>query len=128
MPAPTRPSAVLTCLLAWAFPGAGHFLQGQPGKALVFGVTIAPMFLIGLWLGGRLFPFAGAEPLVLLAAGAQWMTGGLRVVAAVAGAGAGDVVAAAYEYGNTFLITAGLLNTLVVFDAWDVATGRKGAA
>jgi hypothetical protein len=110
------------------FPGAGHFLLGRPGKALVFGVTLVPMFVVGLWLGGRLFPFAGAEPLVILAAAAQWMTGSLRVVSAVAGAGAGDVVAASYEYGNTFLITAGLLNTLVVFDAWDIATGKKGAA
>lgn len=128
MPAPTRPSAAMTCLLAWVFPGAGHFLQGHSGKALVFGACILPLYVIGLGLGGRLFPFTGAEPLVLLAAVAQWMTGSLRVVSAVAGAGVGDVVAASYEYGNTFLITAGLLNTLVLFDAWDIATGKKGAA
>ena len=30
-----------------------------------------------------------------------------------------------YEYGNTFLIVAGLLNLLVVIDAYDVALGRK---
>jgi len=30
-----------------------------------------------------------------------------------------------YEYGNTFLIVAGLLNLLVVCDAWDLVTGRK---
>jgi hypothetical protein len=30
-----------------------------------------------------------------------------------------------YEYGNTFLIVAGLLNLLVVCDAWDFVTGRK---
>jgi hypothetical protein len=33
-------------------------------------------------------------------------------------------VAASYEYGNSFLIVAGLLNTLVMFDAADVARGR----
>jgi hypothetical protein len=62
-----------------------------------------------------------------MAAGAQWMMGGARMLAAVADAGRGDVVAAAYEYGNTFLITAGLLNTLVTLDASDLARGRKGA-
>ena len=48
-----------------------------------------------------------------------------RIVGAVAGAGQGDVVAATYEFGNTFLIVAGLLNMLTVLDAFDIAQGRK---
>ena len=40
-------------------------------------------------------------------------------------AGLGTVTAASYEYGNTFLMTAGLLNFLVVLDAFDIAKGRK---
>jgi hypothetical protein len=62
---------------------------------------------------------------VLLAGVAQWMMGAPRLLAALAGAGGGDVVAVAYEYGNTFLIVSGLLNALVVLDASDVARGRK---
>jgi len=46
-------------------------------------------------------------------------------VAGWAGYGLGDVVAASYEYGNTFLIVAGLMNVLVIFDAADVARGGK---
>jgi hypothetical protein len=30
-----------------------------------------------------------------------------------------------YEYGNTFLMVAGLLNYLVALDAFDIAVGRK---
>ena len=41
------------------------------------------------------------------------------------GAGGGEVTAATFEYGNTFLIVAGLLNFLVVLDAFDIAMGRK---
>jgi len=41
------------------------------------------------------------------------------------GAGAGRVVALTYEYGNAFLIVAGLMNMLVVLDAFDIAQGRK---
>ena len=128
MPALARPSAALTVALAWLFPGAGHFLQGQSGKALVFGAALLPMYVCGLLMGGRLFEFNGVEPLVLLAAVSQWMIGATRVVAAWAGSGAGDVVAASYEYGNTFLIVSGLLNVLVMFDAADVARGRKSSA
>ena len=43
----------------------------------------------------------------------------------VLGLGKGVVTAASYEYGNKFLIVSGLLNTLVVIDAYDVALGRK---
>ena len=42
------------------------------------------------------------------------------------GLGKGVVTAASYDYGNTFLIVAGLLNMLVVLDAYDIALGRKG--
>ena len=37
----------------------------------------------------------------------------------------GTVTAVTYEYGNCFLIVAGLLNSLVVLDAFDIAMGRK---
>ena len=47
------------------------------------------------------------------------------VVAKMLGGGGGRVVAITYEYGNTFLIVAGLLNMLVVLDVFDVAQGRK---
>jgi hypothetical protein len=30
-----------------------------------------------------------------------------------------------WEYGNTFLIVSGLLNFLVILDAYDIAMGRK---
>ena len=35
------------------------------------------------------------------------------------------MTAVSWEYGNIFLIVAGLLNMLVVLDAFDVAVGRK---
>lgn len=127
MPAPTRPGVAVTCLLAWAVPGAGHLLQGQAGKAAVFAATLLPMYLLGLWFGGRLFPFEVSEPLVLLAGVAQWMSGAVRLLGGIAGWGDGNVVAASYEYGNTFLIAGGLLNVLVMFDASDLARGRKAA-
>jgi hypothetical protein len=37
----------------------------------------------------------------------------------------GDLVAAGYEYGTAFLLTAGLMNWLLVLDCWDIAVGRK---
>ena len=47
-------------------------------------------------------------------------------LAALAGGGQVTSTAVTYEYGNTFLIVAGLLNTLVVLDACDLASRSEG--
>jgi hypothetical protein len=100
-------------------------MVGEGRKALVFFGVLASMYGIGVALGGRLFPFQFSEPLVFLSALAEWTMGLPRLTALIGGFGQGDVVAASYEYGNTFLIVGGLLNALVVLDAYDIATGRK---
>ena len=115
----------LVCLLAWAIPGAAHFWLGRRQKAVVFLVVLSMMFAIGLALKGRIFPFEFSEPLVALAAIADMGLGVPWMVARMLGAGGGVVTATTYEYGNTFLIVAGLLNLLVVLDAFDIAMGRK---
>ena len=125
-----RPAAepgmlVLVCLASWAMPGAGHLWLGRRQKGLVFLLALAVMFLIGLLLQGRIFSFDLSEPLVALAAVADIGCGLPWIVARVAGAGGGTVTAATYEYGNCFLIVSGLLNSLVVLDAFDIAMGRK---
>ena len=109
---------------AWLVPGAGHLLQGRTQKAVIFFITLVAMFTIGIASGGRLFPFQLDDPLVFLEAVAEWMLGVPRILAGVSGFGVGDVTASAYEYGNTFLIVAGLLNALVVLDVIDFAKGR----
>lgn len=116
---------VAICAAAWAVPGSAHLWLGRREKGVVFLLVLPLMFAIGLWLDGRLFPFVFSEPLVALAAIADVGVGLPYFAARLAGAGAGDVTQVTYEYGNTFLIAAGLLNALVVLDAFDVALGRK---
>ena len=82
------------------------------------------MYAFGLWLQGRIFPFDLTQPLVALAAFADIGVGAAYLAAKLMGAGRGDVIAITYEYGNAFLIVAGLLNMLVVIDAFDVAADR----
>lgn len=115
----------LISAVAWLVPGAGHLWLGRTQKGLIFLVALPLMFATGLWLDGRLFPFQPSEPLVALAAFADIGIGIPYFIAKALRAGAGNVVAATYEYGNTFIIVAGLLNMLVVLDTFDVAQGRK---
>jgi hypothetical protein len=121
----TGNSPAMLLVAAWAVPGAAHVLQGRVVKGLVFFVCLTLMFACGLAFGGRLFAPQLADPLILLAGVAQWGLGLPRIFSGLLGWGAGTVTAATYEYGNTFLITSGLLNALVVLDAYDVATGRR---
>ena len=116
---------VLLCLASWAVPGAGHLWLGRRAKGLIFLVALPLMFAIGLAIHGRLFPFDLSEPLVALAAVADLGVGIPYFIGSAMGFGLGDVRAVTYEYGNAFLIVAGLLNLLVVIDAYDVALGRK---
>jgi hypothetical protein len=116
---------VLLCLAAWIVPGAGHLWMGRRQKSIVFLLALPAMFLIGLLLKGRVFPFELSDPLVALAAVANLLAGAPWIIARMMDAGAGTVTAASYEYGNCFLIVAGLLNFLVILDAYDIALGRK---
>jgi len=116
---------VLVCLVAWAIPGAGHFWLGRVQKGMVFLIALTTMFASGLLLKGRLFPFEIGEPLVALAFIANAGLGLPWILARAFGLGSGTVTAVTWEYGNCFLIVAGLLNLLVILDAYDIAVGRK---
>ena len=106
-------------------PGLGHLWLGRRQKGLVFLITLPLMYGLGLWLQGRIFPIEVTQPLVALAAIADMGMGLPYVLAKATGAGRGDVIAWTYEYGNAYLIVAGLLNMLVVLDVFDIAQGRK---
>jgi hypothetical protein len=112
------------CAAALLVPGLGHLWLGRR-KGLIFLVVLPAMFVLGLFLEGRIFPVEFSQPLVALAALANMGIGLPYVFARAMDYGAGNVIAVTYEYGNTFLIVAGLLNMLVVIDAFDIAMGRK---
>jgi hypothetical protein len=118
------PNHVLICAAGWLVPGLGHLWLGRR-KGLIFLVVVPAMFALGLFLEGRIFPVEFSQPLVALAALANMGIGLPFFIARGMGYGAGNVIAVTYEYGNTFLIVAGLLNALVVIDAFDISMGRK---
>jgi hypothetical protein len=118
-------AGILVCVIAWAFPGAGHLWLGRVQKGTVFLIVLPLMFLFGLWLEGQVFWFDLSQPLVALAALADLGIGLPYLLTRFFDAGEGRVVSVTYEYGNTFLVAAGLLNSLVVLDAYDIALGRK---
>ncbi len=112
-------------VLAWLVPGLGHMLLGRRSRAAVFFVVVVIAFLLGITLDGELIlPHAG-DPLSYLAAIASVGNGVLFFVARAVGLGQGVVTSPAFEFGNTFLLTAGMMNLLLVLDVHDIGTGKK---
>ena len=122
---PQTSNLVLLCLAAWLVPGVGHLWLGRRSKGVILLVALPLMFAIGLAVEGQLASFDLSQPLASLACLADVAIGLPYFVAKAVGTGAGDITASTYEYGNTFLVVAGLLNLLVVMDAYDIAVGRK---
>ncbi len=117
--------ALLLCLAAWLVPGAGHALLGRFKRAAAFLVLVSAMLAVGWSLDGNLHRRLPDQPLtVLTSIGAMGMGAPYFLLRYVAGY-EGDVVAPGYEYGSAFVLTAGLMNLLLVLDTWDIARGRK---
>jgi hypothetical protein len=123
-PEPPRFSLPALMVAAWLVPGLGHAILGRRRRAAVFAAVVVVSFVVITLQGELILPRAG-DPLSYLAAIANLGSGLLFVAAKLAGLGAGVVTAASYEYGNTFLLTAGMMNLLLVLDTHDIAVGKK---
>jgi len=122
-----------TAAAAWLVPGLGHLMLRRWGRAALMGGAVWVCFFLGMLMGGHMFSLSTGQgsstllqvpPMI-----ANLGSGLLYLVCWVLDIGfADDLVQAAratYEYGNTFLLIAGLLNYLNMLDAFDIAAGRK---
>jgi TM2 domain-containing membrane protein YozV len=146
-PAVERVSPWLPCFLAWLFPGLGHLYLGKRRRAIVFCLVVLAAFTLGLGSSGCSSLIDGEQPLSYLATFDNLALGPLDVVGRLVTFGSlayrlplnpadprravlsdrlrTRVRHVTYEYGNTFLLTAGLMNILLILDVFDIASGRK---
>jgi TM2 domain-containing membrane protein YozV len=137
----------LAALLAFLLPGAGHFYQGRNGKASLFCVCILSLFVTGLVISGGTCVYASWSGndyrwQYILQAGVGLPTApalyydwqnevnseaeSLPSIVDWMKRPASDFVlsswhrktSAGFDLGTLFTMVAGLLNILVVFDAY----------
>jgi len=114
-----------TLVVAWLVPGAGHFLLGRRGRGAIFLLLVLSAVLTGYLLSGNLYRILADQPLTILATlGSMGMGAPYFLLRYFLGY-QGDLTSVGYEYGTAFLLTAGLMNLLLVMDVWDIARGRK---
>lgn len=117
--------AAMAAGLAWLLPGAGHAFLGRWRRACAFFVVVGGFFALGLLLGGRLYTPIQGQPLSYLATFGDVGLGPAYLLLAGLGHIDGDPLRVTYEHGTTFLLAAGIMNLLLMLDAWDIGTGRK---
>ena len=116
---------VRICIAAWLIPGCGHFLLGRKRRALILFGAILCMFLLGLAMQGQFFNMHSGSILQTLGFFGEMCVGVLMPAAMFFGYSGGNGFYASADYGTAFLVTAGMLNALTIFDAYDIALGRK---
>jgi hypothetical protein len=109
-------------------PGLSHFLLGKKKKALGFFFTVSLMFVLGILLSGGLFTIKSPNWLYKLAGIGELGMGAPYFICLLSGINSivpETVTSVMFGYGSTFLIAAGLMNMLLMMDAFDIAAGRK---
>jgi hypothetical protein len=131
--APSAPAAeplpaaqlVMTVALAWLVPGLGHVYLKRAARGLVFFALVAIAIVIGCSLAGNLYRPVPQQWLTYLATFGEIGMGIPYFVLRYGLHYEGQQEAPGFEYGTAFLLTAGLMNLLLVLDAWDIGSGQK---
>ncbi len=124
--APNASRRWIAVVLAWVFPGLGHAYLGRPRTGLVYAAVVTTTFVLGLSFQGRLYTIEPGQPLSILATFAVYGAGLLNIAGRLLSDNPGGaVLSVTYEYGCAYLLTAGLMNLLLMLDAFDIAVGRK---
>jgi len=118
-------NAAVAVLSAWLVPGLGHVYLKRRLRGLAFFVLVIVSMLVGCSLEGNLYRVVPGQPLTILATLGSMGMGFPYFVLRYALHYQGNIMGAGYEYGTAFLLTAGLMNLLLVLDAWDIVRGKK---
>jgi hypothetical protein len=140
-------AALVPCVLTWILPGAGHFYLGKRRRAGVFFLVVLTTFLLGILNEGRAYLLDRQDPLSYFCTLADVAIGPLEllnrqatyhrlvyalppdenspVAQSLLKSMRDRVRSVTEEYGKTYLLTAGLMNMLLILDAFDIAIGRK---
>lgn len=116
----------IICLFAgWLIPGLGHLLQKKFCRALIFFISVCAMTAMGLAMGGKIYPLQAENPLTILAFFADLGNFLVFALSRFLSFGQGALERATFEFGTAYIAGAGLLNYLIVLDAFDIAKGKK---
>lgn len=120
-----RVIAALVAVAAWAVPGLGHLITRRWLRGLVFFACAGGLAVAGFLLRGNVFPPHSTDPFGSLGFLADASSGVFYYLARFFETAGPDVSRAAGDYGTRLIAAAGIVNLLGVFDAYEIAVGRR---
>ena len=116
---------VKNCALTWLVPGLGYWLLGRRKAGLIVSGSLLVAVLMGLILGGDLFPLSNVEGTLRRVGGFCQMGLGIPYFIANMILDRGSPLSHTYDYGTNYFLIAGMLNWLAVMDVFDISVRRK---
>jgi hypothetical protein len=116
----------MAALCTWLLPGSGHVAAGQKDKGILVGAAVVVVFAVGLAL-------SAGHAVDRQLFGAWWVAqiccGGPMVFAALVTAPLQmTAIPAGIDYGLALCTVAGLMNVMVMTDAYTVAESKSAPA
>jgi len=118
----------VACVGGLLVPGLGHLVLGRWVRGVLLLICVLLMFVLGLSMHGALASLPASDELLSFKTLNAFANAGagLAYVVALRSADSGGIsTSQTADYGWLFLVVAGLLNYLIVLDAFDIARGRK---
>lgn len=111
--------------VSWILPGAGHVLGGQRSKGMLIGAVVIGMFVLGLLLGAG--HSVDRPQMPFWWAGQSVFGGGVAFAALFTGPLQMESYPPLLDLGVILCTIAGLMNAIVITDAWTVAENGTSA-
>lgn len=117
---PRRTNRVLAAGLSWFLPGSGHYLAGQRDKGMLMGGAVIALFTLGLLFSAGVGVDRAHHDAYWIC---QSLFGGGTLTAALffADLEIPNPIPLRYSLGYTLTAVAGLMNVVVIVDAYTVA-------
>src|SRR5215813_7634221 len=122
---PMTAMSVIAPVVGWLIPGAGHLIQKRWIRGVLLMASVVTMFVLGLAMQGRVYQPNGGDILDILGFIGDVGAGGLYILSRINDWGHVVVAHATADYGNKYIIVAGLMNFICVADAYHIAIEKK---
>ncbi len=125
------PSKAYVCIAGIILPGAGYFILGKKIRALITFLVVTSLSIAGFYILGSFFLPEGElsnpglfDIIQLSAVTIQLFDGIIFWICNFTVKGLKGVLAFD-EIGGTYLLVAGILNILTIFDNYDICINKK---
>jgi drug/metabolite transporter (DMT)-like permease len=123
---PSAVRGIAAALCAWLVPGLGHAMLKRWPKAIAYFLAVGILAVAGLAMRGDVLPASSQDAFDRLGFVADLGTGGYYFFSKTLEPSGPDDSKASGDYGTRIFAAAGVLNFLIILEAYEI--GRRNRA